>query len=100
MLNRHARLLAETIATLPLHLYKREGREAVDATDLDLYARLRHQPNADMTAVQFWEVLVACLLLWGNSFAEKRMSKGRIVAIDLLFPWRMQVRRLHDGSIE
>jgi len=94
------RLLAETIATLPFDLYRRQGREAVEATDLELYALLRHQPNADMTSVQFWEVLVACLLLWGNSFAEKRMSKGRIVAIDLLYPWRMQVRRLTDGSIE
>src|SRR5690606_28466733 len=50
------RLIAESSATLPLKLYERTadgGRKP--ATDHPLYYQLHSQPNADSTAVTFWE---------------------------------------------
>ncbi|OZI23610.1 phage portal protein [Bordetella genomosp. 9] len=93
-------LIAETLATLPLDFYRRTSGAPVEAPEHPLHDLLRFQPNADMTAVQFWEMLVACLLLWGNSFVEIVRLGVRVTALNPLLPWRMQVRRLTDGSLE
>lgn len=95
------RLLAETIATLPVGFYERRSDGSrIPATKHPLYGLLHNQPNADMTAVEFWEVMMAALLLWGNAYGELVRSGIRIVAIRLLLPQRMMVRRLRDGSLE
>ncbi|WP_186137957.1 phage portal protein [Burkholderia gladioli] len=95
------RLIAETIATLPLNLYQRasNGTRTV-ATSHPLYAVLHAQPNADNTAVEFWEVIVACMLLWGNGFARKLRSGTTIIGLELLLPDRMQVKRLTTGVLQ
>src|SRR3546814_3249845 len=51
-------LLAGTIASLPLMVYRtgRDGRRNV-ATDHPLYRVLHDSPNADQTAVDFWEFI-------------------------------------------
>lgn len=95
------RLLSETIATLPIGFYERKADGSrVAATSHGLYRLLHSQPNADMTAVQFWEVVVASMLLWGNAYVEKIMSGRRVVALDFLLPERMTARRLPDGARE
>lgn len=95
------RLLSETIATLPLNFYERlaDGSRTT-AKNHPLYEILHNQPNADMTAVQFWEAMLSSMLLWGNAFGEIHRSAGRIVSIDFLMPARMAVKRLADGSLE
>lgn len=94
------RLIAETIATLPLALHKRkaDGSRVVAYTH-PLYVLLHEQPNADMTAVVFWEVVVASMLLWGNAYVELIRVGSRLVALDFLLPARMTVRRNTDGSV-
>lgn len=95
------RLIAETLATLPLGFYQRKAdgsRES--ATGHALYNILHNQPNADMTAVVFWEVVVASLLLWGNAYVEIRRSGNTIIALDFLMPSRMNARRLALGGYE
>ena len=64
------RILAETIASLPLHTYKitPEGREK--ATDHPLYHILHDEPNPDMTSFVFRETLMGHLLVWGNAYAQ------------------------------
>src|SRR5690606_10419102 len=72
-------LLARTVSTLPLNIYRRlgaGGREV--ARDHALYSLLHNQPNADMTATVFRQVLLAHLLLWGNAYVEKAFSAGRL----------------------
>lgn len=91
------RLIAETIASLPLGLYERQGdggRKVV--TSLELASVLRYSPNASMTAFTFWEVVVACLLLRGNAFAEIHRSAGRVIALTLLLPQFMRLEA--DGG--
>jgi HK97 family phage portal protein len=80
------RLISETAATLPIKIYERtaDGRRA--ATDHPLYNILHSQPNADSTAVTFWEAMVAAMLLRGNGLAEKKYIGGRLVAMEFLSP--------------
>jgi hypothetical protein len=42
----------------------------VPAVNQSLYEILHNQPNADQTAVVFWQCVAASLLLWGNAFIE------------------------------
>ena len=66
------RLLAETVAGLPLHLYRmKDGMNAKEkGTDHPLYKLLYRQPNPEMTSFSFRETMMTHLLLWGNSYAQ------------------------------
>lgn len=94
------RLLSETIATLPLGVFEKndEGHKQA-AIGHPLYKLLHDQPNADFTAVEFWEGVVACLCLWGNAYAEKSTSAGEIRALTLLRPECMTVDRDENGAL-
>ena len=75
-------LLAGTIASLPLMVYRTRGGARTVASDHPLYRILHDSPNADQTAVDFWEFICACLELNGNAYAEIiRGSNGRVVAL-------------------
>jgi HK97 family phage portal protein len=94
------KLIASTIATLPLGVYQKRADGGRDlATGHQLYSLLRDAPNADQTAVEFWEGLTAHLLVWGNAFVEITRSGDRIVALYILRPDLMEVYRDSNGSI-
>lgn len=94
------RLIAETISTLPLFLYEKQGKLRQLAPEHPLYVLIHESPNADMTAVEFWEAVVSQLLLWGNAYVLKSFNgAGKIVALDPLDPAKMTVRRTNDGAV-
>jgi HK97 family phage portal protein len=95
-------LLAGTIASLPLMVYRTKGGARTVATDHPLYRILHDSPNADQTAVDFWEFICASIEFSGNAYAEIiRGSNGRVVALSVpIAPELMTVRRLRDGSLE
>ncbi|MDR5761948.1 phage portal protein [Caballeronia sp. LZ035] len=95
------RLIAETIATLPLNLYLKaaDGTRSI-ASSHQLYSILHSQPNAENTATEFWEVIVASMLLWGNGYARKLRSASVLIGLELMLPQRTQVKRLKDGSLQ
>lgn len=86
------RLIAETIATLPLGVYRRlpDGSRETDASH-PLYSVLSLSPNEHMSTVQFWEAMVASMLLRGNAFAQVHRSGGRVIALTFLLPHRMRL---------
>ena len=94
------RLLAETIGTLPLAIYRKAengDREAI--SDHPLYGLLHDSPNADQTAAEFWEGDVASLGLWGNGYAEKEVdSRGRLIAVTPLRSDLTTVKRDEYGN--
>jgi HK97 family phage portal protein len=96
------RLISQTIATLPLQLFRTlpDGRGELDRTHR-LYPLLHDQPNADMTAVTFLTAMFSCLLLWGNAYAliERRADRS-VVSLTPLLPSRLQVIRNSDGSLK
>jgi HK97 family phage portal protein len=95
-----ARLISQTIATLPCQLYKNDdaGRGTL-ARDHPLYLLLHDQPNADMTAVTFWECVVVHILLWGNAYIQIERLGTRVVALAPMVPDRLTARRNSDGSV-
>jgi HK97 family phage portal protein len=95
------RRIAETVATLPLQFYGRGvGGVGKLAADHPLYFILHDSPNYDMTAVNFWECMVGCYLLWGNSYAViTRGGDGRVTSLDPMRADRVQVRRDEFGDL-
>ncbi len=63
------RVLAETVASLPLPLYKRLSKGKEKATYHPLYSLLHDTPNREMTSFSFRETMMTHLLLWGNAYA-------------------------------
>lgn len=95
------RLIAETLATLPIALYETRDGAPVVATSHPVHRVISVQPNADQTPVEFWECVVASLLLHGNGFNQPHLSGRQVISLDFLLPQNMSPpRRLNDGTIE
>ena len=95
------RILAETVAGLPLHLYRyKEGGGKEKATDHPLYLLLHDEPNPEMSSFVFRETLMTHLLLWGNAYAQViRNGKGEVIALYPLMPNKMSVDRDENGQL-
>ncbi len=93
--------VSETIASLPLILYRRtdeEGRER--ASGHPLYRVLHEQPNDRQTALEFREQLQAAVLLRGNAYAEiLRGTDGQVRSLIPIHPERMTVVELDTGRL-
>lgn len=93
-------LIAGTVGSLPLHLYRRsdKGRER----DSDHYlAKLLHDaPNGWQTAMEFREELTAHALLYGNGYAQLVFDgSGRLSEMRPLHPERVQVSQAESGRL-
>ena len=94
------RILAESIAGLPLHLYEYRGNGKERVPGHPLYFLLHDSPNPEMTSFIFRETAMIHLLLWGNSYAQiLRDGRGRVVGLYPLLPNRMSVGRDESGEI-
>ena len=95
-------LLAGTIASLPLMVYRTRGGARTVASDHPLYRILHDSPNADQTALDFCEFVCASLELHGYAYAEVvRARNGRIIALGVpITPELVTVRRLETGALE
>ena len=92
--------ISETVASLPLHLYKRNGDDREKATAHPLFAVLHDMANPEMTALECREYLQACVLLRGNAFARiVRRWDGQVSELWPINPDSMQVRRTSSGLI-
>ncbi|EGD29766.1 HK97 family prophage LambdaSa04 [Streptococcus sanguinis SK72] len=94
------RILSETIASLPLHVYRyTEGGKAKD-TEHVLYTLLHDEPNPDMTSFVFRETLMSHLLIWGNAYAQiLRDRSGQVIGLYPLLPDQMRVHRSEKGKL-
>ncbi|SCY25519.1 phage portal protein [Alkaliphilus peptidifermentans] len=94
------RILSETIASLPLHTYKRTDRGKEKALDHPIYYLLHDEPNPEMTSFVFRETLIGHLLLWGNAYAQIiRDGRGKVMALYPLMPDKMTVHRSEAGEL-
>jgi HK97 family phage portal protein len=95
------RILAETIASLPLHVYRRtpDGYKEL-ARDIPLYKVLSFAPNEWQTKFEFFEQMVMNLTLWGNSYSRIRSGRyGSVSALDNYHPSNMDIERLENGRL-
>ncbi len=97
------RLLAETVAGLPLHLYRFTDDAEKDkerARDHPLYKLLYRQPNPEMTSFSFRETMMTHLLLWGNAYAQiVRDGKNGILGLYPLLPENVEIDRAENGEL-
>ena len=95
------RILAEAVASLPLHVYEYQddgGKKLVH--DHPLYYLLHDEPNLEMTSFVFRETLMSHLLIWGNAYAQIiRDGAGRVLGLYPLLPDKMEVQRDDRGNI-
>lgn len=98
------RILSESVASAPLHLYQRttdeNGRERnVKAIGHPVYSLIRN-PNEIQTTFEFVETLQGALSLRGNAFAFIDWSiSGTPKQLIPLAPDRVGFAQLDDGSI-
>ena len=76
------KVLAESVASLPLHFYRYTENGKERAIDHKLYKLLHDAPNDRITSFVFREMLMTQLLLWGNAYAWLRLDeKGNVQEI-------------------
>lgn len=95
------RIISETIATLPLKVFRRlpdGGKEVVVGHPVGEI--LHSAPNSELTAVAFWETILGHVLTWGNGYAEiTKDSRGVPVSLWLMAPDRVTPKRRSDGTL-
>ena len=95
------RVLSESVASLPLRVYKRRPDRGRDvARDHALYSVLHDSPNPEMTAFQFRETLQGHLLTWGNAYANiVTDGGGRVRQLWPIPPNRVTPKRTDAGTL-
>ena len=96
------KILAETVASLPLHLYKKgKNGKSETAEQHPLFSCLYEMPNEEMTSFEFRETMMTSLLLWGNAYARKIRKNGHVTELWYLKPNLMTVERdTYTGKIK
>lgn len=91
------RLLAETVASLPLGLYRSDGNDRKPLEqNHPLYELLRRRPNLMMTPQEFREAMTCQLALWGNAYALISWIGDRPVQLTPMKP--ESVTPMRDGG--
>lgn len=94
------RVLAESVASLPLKVYERTPSGKRAAVSHPLYTVLHERSNAEMSSFELRETLMAHVLLWGNAFCEIEMNqRADVLGLWPLRPDRVVVRRMDDGKL-
>jgi HK97 family phage portal protein len=95
------KLLVETIASLPLFVYRTDSAgQRTLARDEQLYTVLHDSPNRRMTAQEFWEFMLLNLVLRGNAYARiERDAQGRAYALWPLAADQIEVKAMPDGGL-
>lgn len=93
--------ISETIASLPLILYRRGADGDRDrASEHPLYRVLHDAPNEQQTALEFREQMQAAVLLRGNAYAEIHYGyDGQVRGLVPIHPDRVTVIELDNGRL-
>lgn len=95
------RLIAETVGTLPLHLYRKTAKGRERAVDDPRYELVRWQPCDYMTAPEWKESMVVSIATMGQAYnpVTRFESTGRVISIESVHKSRVQPEVQRDGSI-
>lgn len=84
-------IIAESVAQLPLHFYRRLDRGKERVRDNPIAALLSGRPNVFQNGFEFIETLTSHMVLWGNAYAVKITSGRRIIELLPIHPNRVDV---------
>lgn len=88
------RIIAETVASLPLNVYAYAENGKERAYSHPLYRLLHDEPNPEISAMTFRETLMHHVLTTGNAYAQIiRNGFGELIALYPLLPNKMRVYR-------
>jgi HK97 family phage portal protein len=93
------RVIAESVATLPLDINRYEGKTIEKAVDYTLYDIIRWQPNPEMTSydLRFWMMVDA--LQRGRGCAQiRRNGRGDVIEVWPLLASRLRAMRAPRGG--
>lgn len=94
------KILAESIGSLPLHLYQRSGDAKKRAPEHSYYHLMHTQPNPEMSAISYRECQVVHMALGGDHYSEKELDgTGKVKALWPLNPSRVTPFRANDGTL-
>lgn len=95
------RLRCGVVANMPLAIKKRvDARTREDASDHPLWKLLRRRPNRWQTPSQFRRMMQAHLMLRGNAYAMKVVSRGAVRELIPLHPDQVECVQTDDLSLE
>lgn len=94
------KVLGESVASLPLKLFRRNGDEKQEVYDHPLTRILKIRPNRYHTKFEFIEMMMANVLLRGNAYAQiMRTQRDKIAEIIPLTTDRMAPELTDSGSV-
>ncbi|HEM4149790.1 TPA: phage portal protein [Streptococcus suis] len=94
------RILAEAVASLPIHVYERTSTGKEKKVEHPLYFLLHDEPNPEMSSFVFRETLMTHLLIWGNAYVQIiRDRSGQVISLYPLLPDKMSVHRDESGKL-
>ena len=94
------RVLAESVACLPLCLYEKKEGGGYKAYDHELYNLLRWQPNSEMTSYDLRLWMMVDALLRGNGCAQIiRDGTGKVLELHPLFSAKLGYEYSPDGDL-
>lgn len=94
------RIIAETIASLPLHVYERQEKGKKIAYNHPLNQVLSVLPNDEQTTVELLEFVLSNLLMRGTGYCEKvHNSRGVVIGLEPLYTKFMYPDRDLSGQL-
>jgi HK97 family phage portal protein len=90
-------LLAGSVASLPLPVYRRATDGQRESADHAYWWLLNERPNEDMSAAVFWEFLLSSYLLEGNAFCE--IVRRRAGRQGVLTSEAVELRPIHPDRV-
>lgn len=93
------RILAETVAELPLGIFQKTNEGKQPHEKHPLHRILHDEANPDMSAMDFRMAMMANLAPTGNAFARITRSEKRVVALWPLLTRQMKVKRDAGGRV-
>lgn len=95
-----AKVLAETIASLPVGIFKTMGDSREPAPSHPISELIRFQPNKTQTAVEFWESIIMNAVLFGTGYAEIVPGvRGAVDQLKFIRSDRVTSETLPDGTL-
>ena len=93
------KLLAETVASLPLGVFRVTAAGRTVATDHPLHALFSGMVNRYQNRIEFFETVILNLVVTGNAYVAIERLGGQIVSLMPLMSAQMQTRLMPDGTV-
>lgn len=94
------RIISESVASLPINVFKETQTGMREAKELPVYDVLRHQVNDNITAFMFFELAVSQACLFGNSYSIiERNRAGQVTGLVPVEPAYVSVNLTESGKV-